>query len=565
MTFPDWRRFSWRPVRARPVVALGMLLFIAATLALAPCHYAINDDVAILLDIQDGHDVSFFGLLLGRALAFLGAHVSRTLPWYALTLYLAHWLGLFVFLDAMAKSKRARLVWLPLLLFYLPTYFLFLVRINYSTASMMAGIQSILAFQLLLRSPRPSARTAVWLGLVFALSLLIRWQAWLMVCLFALPVLLATLGGRLARLRLAVLFLAGSLVAFAASALVAKFAVPPDYKRHAELTELMHRPGVFVPVLPPDPEVLKTNGWSAEDYALFRVYFFPDEEKFNARTFQRLADAATVRLSKTWALRLLPAVRSAVASGVRFTWAIAALAAIVFLALSRRKSLLLGTYLLGSLLAMAMLETLFYLPEHIAAPVWLLLLLVPISTLLGERERWRPRWRRLALHALAGTLLLFGIAASFTASSEVGRDAADQALAQTQRARLSSHYRGTTLLWMCCGLHPELWSALRPLPTEFTLVMTGWQTFSPRNYALLEQKLGVRSARDMLPAMIDNPHAFLVAPDSAAELLVRQARASHGLGASFVKVDDLGSFGVYSLQGAGMPGEPSRANRSAGD
>jgi hypothetical protein len=544
---------AWPLLKTRKSLACGLLWFIAAVLALLPCHYAISDDLAILLDVQDGYDATFFGILAGRALSFLYAHVSRAVSWYGLALYGAHAIGVFVLLDAAVSTKRVKHLWLALLFFAVPAYAGLLLRVNYSTAAMMTGIEGVLAFQFLLRRPCPSPISAALSGTVFAISFLIRWHAWLVVCSIALPLLVVEVACQRRRAKLVAVFLAPALLAAALSAGASRYSVSPEYRHFAQLAEVMHRPGVFRPVLSANPAVLQANRWSQQDYFFLHAYFFPDERKFNATTLGRQADAAAAELRSTWGARLRRTPSEVLASGARFRIVLLGLLVASLLVLPWRRTCALLAYLLYGLTAMGAMVGFFYLPEHVGIPLWLFLIGVLTWFLLAERRGWRPRWNGLAVGIAALALAWSGLGEFYTLAAAVRRDRIKQAVVQSTVDQISAERPGSAVLWVCCALELEYVTSLRPWNPDFSLLVGGWATFTPRSYDLRRKHFGVGAAQAMLPAMVDNKNAFLLATSDAATAIGAFARRSYGLSVAFTKVNDLGVVGLFGLRNLTRP------------
>ncbi|MBU1694344.1 MAG: hypothetical protein KKC51_10325, partial [Verrucomicrobia bacterium] len=276
--------------RPRCAPWLAAFLFVAGVVALGHPSYQISDDVGILRNLENGFEAPFISMLLGKGLLFL-YRIAPPIPWYGLLLYIAHAVSLGLFFSIFMCSSTARRMAVPWVMLYLAIYAGFLLRIGFNAASVMLGINALLAWMSWdVAGEVRRRRTVLGMGCMLAASYLIRVDGFYLVLFLGLPVLLMGAARRGGRRRGVFLFAAPVAVAILLNTLVTPRFVPEPYCRYAEYNLARGRFMDF-PIAQANTnnmELMAAVNWSANDYRALTHWFFLDEDVYSRARLQEI-------------------------------------------------------------------------------------------------------------------------------------------------------------------------------------------------------------------------------------------------------------------------------------
>jgi hypothetical protein len=552
--------------------ARGRLAWLAlAPLSLAAAHllftplYRSNDDVhmdlllrGLALVSQPDPRIVFSNLLLGRLCVWLYAQAAG-LPWYRLIqLALQCLAGTVVVAALVARRRSARAALL------VPLYFVVFDLACYVHAQFTVCAATLAAAALLWwheRTGRGAALRAPEVGGVAALvgaSAAVRWEATLLVLGLALPlVVLRAAEARRARrlwnhvaapLGLGALLLVGLVV--------------HDYRsyRAAPGWEAFHLHnwlrGEFIDFQRGRYDegtraIFERVGWSANDLAMLKEWFFVDRELYSIEKFRAILDALppraaaqagerAARLREAWSDELYPPML------------LAALVPLLLGPRSRRGWLALAlTFGAAAATAGWLLLVLRDYPPRVAQPTLAFLCLAGIA--LGAREPSLRRGAR-ARGALALVLALGAGCWAVVRLEQHSRLAGPLSRALLQALeRLERRPNELYVVWGAefpYELLPPLgrWEELRGL----NLLGLGTDSSSPR----LERRLAQFGIDDLYRALYTRDDVRLISRPRLNELFVRWVAEHHGVRIVPRLVADLDTsrfrlFQIYRFERAG--------------
>lgn len=496
----SWPAGGWAWLTAGSLAAVCLLLGSPA--------YLISDDVGIARNLENGFEAPFISMLLGQGLRLIYL-IIPPVPWYGLMLYAAHLVSLGLGLFVLGKIAALRRLLVPCVLLYALVYAGYLLRVSFSSVSLMLGFNALLAW-LVLDKPARSL-TVFGLGIALACSYLIRVDGFYLMLLLGLPLAIRGIARKNRSLR-GLLFLAPVAVVLLLNTLWIPRRVPADYRSYARYNLARGRFMDF-PMAQANTNnvaLMQAVGWSANDYRALTHWFFLDEDVFSRERLQevvRRTDLArpappaygwhilrefVSQYSDHAGLLALALFAAVAVSDRRRRWGQAGYAA----------------YIMGLLLGVALW---YRLPPRVGSPAFLaaatgLLSLARFGSETPDRAG-SPCWRGIQW-LLAGVLAVTWTARIIRWEAE-NRDARRQL---DQSAEVLREFPADTLFVAepAIALHFEAmspWSLRRSYPEN--VLPGGWAIGSPLFYNLLK-KHGLLRAADVLPHSIDNPAILFI-------------------------------------------------------
>lgn len=531
------------PVRipAIATVAIVALLPVAA-LALFTPFYQTNDDIAMRL-LAEGNFVPgdeplpflmFINVILGKVMA-LAYQLTTAVPWYDLILggsmlvagaaLVSVWIG---------SGKLHEIVWAALLaaFFLLPNF----VSVQFS----LAGMGCAAAGVALIATGRPRLGVAL-----FFLGSLIRFEGAVLIAIegaaLALP-LLVTRGrdaeDRVPR-RKAIVAAALAMLLAAGAFVVNQTA----YRRSSgwqdfyEYNLLRSRLNEYITPerLTGDaiPRLTKEVGWTNNDFALFRDWFFTDPQLFSlekVRKAERLFYGAANQPTEDWRkVRTERAKEMAKGFFLETRWAFLLMGALV-LAYGLRPKLLLYLAALTFTLAALIVGISLSLKAPPQRIFWPMLIMAATMLVLAAR-----RWGRPMPHVAMLVAMLLGVYAITLAlpplrkESEARRLAAEAVHADVDALRRT----GATFFVLHANAFPyeDFWQPMHTEKAAFDFVGLGASARTPPVQGFL-----ARSGRSDLPwSLCNDPSMLIIAAERIPPMLVTFVREHRGVNVQFTK------------------------------
>jgi hypothetical protein len=177
-------------------LAIFVIGYVAVSLWLLHPTYETNDNFTILRNATDGYVVDYAGVLL-TGLWHLLYGAAPDMPWYGLTLYSLHALGIYTWLQALGRSFKPFWLKAAVALIFLAYYQRFLMKLDYTSTGAMLCLAAITWACLDVMESRRSRWRFVAAGTVFMLGMLARPQAGWGALAYGFPVALVALVGSL--------------------------------------------------------------------------------------------------------------------------------------------------------------------------------------------------------------------------------------------------------------------------------------------------------------------------------------------------------------------------------
>ena len=538
------------------LLAFGLVVFVAG---FAPIRYLISDDIGILRNLEQGFEVSFIAMLLGKGLGVLYRALPYRVPWYGLMLYLAHAISLGLFLSAVVHLKTLRRTAWLLVPLYLAVYAGFLLRVSFNSASVMIGFNAWLAWLVRAdRNPGPGFAGILGFSAALVASYLIRVDGFRMVLLLAAPLGLAGVWRTRRRWPAHLLFLAPVAAVIALNALVLRQGVSRGYREYSDFNRARGR-FMDSPLSVANTNnlaLMALNGWTANDYDLLTRWFFINEEVYAKEHLQALLAHPDVARAVPDA-HLAHTVGTFIRKYGTYLWVLLlALAGPVLLG-SGRTGRLPVYYLLYTLAVLLGIALVYQLPPRIGWPALLaaaggMLFLHSLSPpppdsaiASGPGLAWPGRvWQAAVLLTLSGWVMAAGVTC---VKGQAARRVLDESIAV-----LRSYPPET--LFITEPSQAILWEDMSPLQLRRSLpenvLPSGWATFSPLFYAVLRRH-GFAAGRDLLPAAVDNPRVLFILRHVEFGGLITAFLDDHaGLAVRMERIGPLaGNAAVYRLVG----------------
>lgn len=532
-------------------IVLGMVLLPLAALTLFTPSYQTNDDIAMRL-IAEGNFVPgdeplpylmFINVILGKMLS-VAYRISTAVPWYDLLLGGSMIAAAGALLRIWTGSGRVpELTWA--LLF--AAYFLFpaFVSVQFSLAGLgCAAAGSGLILRTVVADLEPkSRRLHLLLGTaLFVWGSLIRFEGAVLIAIeaavLALPLVIGPLRnvGERPRLRGAVLAVCAAFLLTGAGFAVNQIAYrqAKGWTSFYEYNLLRSRLGEYATPerLTPDATARLTRevGWSANDFALFRNWFFTDPEVFSlakVRQAERLFYSSSGDLSEGQKVRMQRGLDLGTAffKETRWTWLF--LGVFVFAHGLRPKLLV---YFAGIALMLGVLIVCVGLalkapPQRIFWPM----LIMAATMLMIAAQRWgRPtHWLMNAAAILPAIFLAAMALPPLKKESEARRLAAEVAQADVEGLRRSG--AATFVLHANSFPYEDFWTPLHTEKAPFDFVGLGASARTPPVQDFL-----ARTGRTDLPwSLCNDPTMVIITAPYMVPMLTTFVDEHHGVKVQF--------------------------------
>ena len=518
------------------------VLFIAYLLLVLPRTYGVNDNVGILFDAKGGfissESISFFYMTLLHLLY----QMSNDIPWYGLTLYVVHILSLFIFVRSLVRIESFSAFFVPFLIVYLYFYSFFITQIDYSSTSIMVGASSLFAFLVLLSNRKVTIFPVLGLGLLFSLSFSIRIPGAYAVLVYGLPIIGLFFINQFQKTKYLVIFLMPFLLLWIGDNLARTYLTSPEYQQYREFNILRGKLHGF-PILEANQNnkrILIENNWTQNDYDRFANWNFFDERKYNANTLSNIFKYSVLeednKIQKY--LGLYFQKFSKLVTHPENKWPIYFLFLICVLIIFKFYwflTLITLCYLSYAVSVSIYLEIFYRFPARIAHPI---LLMCTSFVILLIFHLWADKFPVKNNNLLATTFILgifwflFNIGMRHNISTNMAFN--------LSLNRLQSAYQGKILYIPPIVLQWEKMDPLKRYHFNFHKMVYagGTGTFSPSFYKELET-LGVKKGYEMIPALINNPNAYVIAMKNHHYCMTSDMMENDNLKCKAVVVDQL--------------------------
>ncbi|MDY0170287.1 MAG: hypothetical protein RBS80_27330 [Thermoguttaceae bacterium] len=587
---------------------LGQWLFFAALSVVFVCLlrsvrapvYLNNDNEGIVGIAEDGFLAPFVHFVWSYMLTGLYALHSEV-PWYGLLLYALQAGALSVVLTMFYRAIPHRGFFCLFAIVVLFFWADMLVRLDYTTTSIMVGASAVLLFALLQREDRATWKQSLLLGLLVALSALPRAEGIIAVVLVAGPFLVILWFMALKRsarpmahiprnaLPFVCLLLPGLLVYLLNDACRDNLLTEEErvYERFNELRGRFHDFPIAAANLG-NRRVHEATGWTESDYIRLVRWMFFDERIYDIERLQAFyrhascpdVQATSIRqigLSVYHVLRTYCEAVLLMAAGLALIWG---------RGMVRLPDFIMCCVAAGAALGIAVTMDLFLrFPYQIGYPMLLFAGLLLFVFAVTPRKAGQPAVdegdctadahpdRRAAVdHAPLPTVRP-------NALRKMARTcvvpAAVLLACLAHGVRLSRHYRAIdaecrfreAVTRYIDGNHPgsfliaepgltpfHFCDPIRPPQHSFTRIPLGWSTFHPWFYRKLKA-MGLERGAELMPAMMSRDDILVLTSQPGMELLLQY---SHQEGFGDPQVERLNEWGgviLYRLRA--MPASSS--------
>ena len=512
----------WRGPALSACLVVGVVL---AGMFLWPRRFIANDDPGLVELLRAGYPAPFLSLPLSRLLNAL-YRVAPGLPWYGLWLYALPGAALACAISAVAAASdaagglsrwaRGALIALAALAtLQLITEITFTVSAIAAAGAALAALVAEVARADAGEAPRRVRLMLI--GLVLAAGVATRLSAGMAVVAVLAPLVAWSVwrGWRRRRPmdRRAALALAAPLVLLGALTPVAHLTMSPEAARYLAFNRVrgqMHSWPAFIRIDQRAPEVLARAHWTRAQSYWFQRWMFFDERDFSIERLEALlATGGKPRPFPTHIVKRKLAGQ--MKPGMAGSWVVAGAAVALALLVLGRVSVGAALVALGEvpwlvgLILLALARARF--PERIGLPMVEVAAVGSAVALASgiRRARAKISSARLAVAGVLGLCAVVLVARPVVSlvrhqglphSSPVLREI-DQRIAE-----LNGHvvvYDGAASNRDPLALSPRAYPAIE----------LGWPTFSPLFYRNL-RALGVEHGYQLLPALVDNPHAYVL-------------------------------------------------------
>lgn len=535
--------------QTRFIVAFAVV-YVSLILLLFVRTYSTCDDTAILFDIQNGYETSFFSVVLGRVLSFFYLHIHPGVPWYGLFLYSVHIASISLFLKGITRIKQFKYFLLPFLPAFLLFYARFVTKVSFNEASILLGSSCLFSF--LSRGQGDQQRWKISaLGVLLGISFLIRIAGLGLSIVFALPALVIAACKKKIEYR-AVFFLIVAIICLALlNGAVSRYFVSDRYRAFEEFNSLRHRFHQF-PIAERNAgnqELLTANHWTSQDYFFFNHFFYPDERKFNVEALKNVFRLSVPDQPRfLFFSRYFNALRSLWSQYKRdLIFLIISLSAI-FLTAGSSGWVKPALYFCYAISGMVYLRIFYRFPAHVAHAVFLSVAVWLIYFCCLNSKANNRFFQKKAAFTIAALLFFVFFAVNFVRYYK-DSSALEKKVSVVRQVFVELHLKHPKAVIITTSF--ELLSYLDPLKVyrpSFVLVPMGWKTFSPFFYDVIGRELGIKYGYEMFRKCVNNQKVFLLFPDSFAKEIFNYIEGTYDLRFHFEKVESFGSgLGLYRL------------------
>ncbi|RKZ53881.1 MAG: hypothetical protein DRR16_00725 [Candidatus Parabeggiatoa sp. nov. 3] len=489
------------------------VLFVSCLLLFLPRTYSINDNVGILFNAKQGL-ISEFTSFFYMKLLHLLYHITHDIPWYGLTLYFAHIFSLFIFVRSLARIKNFDTFFIPFLIVYLYFYSFFITQVDYTSTSIMVGANSLFAFLVLLNNRKISIFYVLGLGILFSLSFSIRIPGAFAVFVYGLPIIGLFLIYQYQKTKYFVIFFMPFLLLFIGDNLARTYLTSPEYQQYHDFNSL-RRELHENPILRDNQnnhKILEANNWTPDDYNRFQRWNFFDERKYNTHTLGNIFKYS-VSIEENKIQKYMSLYSQKLGELIKhpdIKWHIYFLLLISMLIIFKFYwfiVLAILCYLSYAISVCIYLDIFYRFPVRIAHPI---LLICASFVILLIFHLWSHKFTTKNTHGIFVTTFIIGVF-WFLFNIGIHHNISTNIAFKLSLNRLQSAYQGKILYIPPNVLRWEKMDPLKRYHFNFHKIVYagGTGTFSPGFYNELE-KLGVKKGYEMIPALINNPNAYIV-------------------------------------------------------
>jgi len=512
-----------------PIYATLSALYVSALILFVEPIYPTNDNFGILLAAKDGFLVEFVGVAFSVYLHVLYKYVSLNVPWYALTLYTAHVVGIALFLFTVSKIPASKIVKTLYAFVYLLCYSLFVYCVDYNSASIMIGANALLAF-LVSAKGNNSRLKALLLGIAFSLSFLFRVYGMFGVLAFTAPFIVLYLYQYKIKGRLLLTFLLPFLLFVGVDFLFKGPLASPGYKQYRPYVELQGKLLGYNKERYVDPVILASNQWTFNDFMLFLEFMYVDEHKYSREKLQNLLDYVD-RAEKMDTRRSafdLNQLRQFISTYAPFLMLLGGLFFLALYGSNWRTVIMASAFILYGVCVALFLEIYYRFPIRIGVPLLLMYSTFLFSSILLYRaygSAGKNFLKKISLILFIFLILSGGYLQTIVGSRYYSDLRRLGARIERIYATLNSKYNGSVIL-----LSPTRYyfkgiagNALNNNFDKFRTVDLGWLIFSPRFYAQLNE-IGTKAGYELFPAFVDKPNYYVLAGENGEQLILNYLR-----------------------------------------
>ncbi len=535
------------------VILAGVFVYILAIVLFCSPSYLMNDNPAMLTEIKLGLPVSFMTVVLGKFLSVLYLHVSAVIPWYPILIYILLGSSLAVAIHGLLALDRFRELVLPFLVMYLLFFTTFLVRTGFNAVAFFTGGHAIFALVAYSAAPPPSRRrrlvVVLLLGILFSFSYMYRPQATTGITIFSAPVLaLACLAAGMRRsLRWSTAFVAPLLLVVSLNHVLKTTDVSEDQAYFDTFNVLRGRfhGNPIVDVNWKNKKLFEMNKWSNADYAMLIFFMHLNEKKFNIETLSNIFEHTLPLPSDTLTLnvqRLRERHRALLQEYHRHLWVLPVLILLATATRSRYNvalSVCYAVYIYAGMLAMLYFKR---FPIRVGIPLLMISFLMGVYLIFGRRtgigaplERLKSAW----LFLVAGGCLIIAFAYLPRLRDVIKYNRIEMTRYRADMTTLNEICGDKMVLFQPGkGLRNEFADPFAPAEQRFHTIPAGYTIYSPRFYMALRQ-LGIDSAYDIFPRIIDHPDAFVVFREKDLKHLLAYIHNTYGVACRGEKIRQL--------------------------
>lgn len=491
------------------------VLFVISLLLIFPRTYGVNDNIGILWRAEQGFMSEFNSFFYMKGLHLL-YHISNEIPWYGLMLYSTHILSLFIFFRGLSKIENFEAFFTLFLIVYLYYYGVFIIRVGYTSTSIMVAVNSLFAFLVLLSNRRISIFPVLGLGLLFSLSFLIRPFGALVVLVYGAPILGLFLIFKYRKkilLTYFAIFFTPFLLLFIGENLARNHLTSPEYRQYHAFNTLrgkLHER----PVLEANRnnnEILEKNNWTEQDYSFFSSWLFFDEEKYNTRTLDNFLKYSVIKEEnkvKKYVDSYFQKLKEIITENEYHAPFLTLIFLLIVFKLHWPIVLTTAGYFFYAFSLSIYFAIFHYFPIRIAYPF--LMMYASLSILLifhlwpEVTEKNTPVRIFITIFLVAPLFILF--------PNKYYDYSPNMAAFRLSLERLQSSYEGK-IFFTVDAANSLKWQNLDPLKRyhlNFESIPAGTTTFSPRFYKILEKR-GLKRGHEIPRMLVNNPDAYLIA------------------------------------------------------
>ncbi len=518
-------------------VLIFLLVYFGLILYFLPVQYAVNDDYAILTEIKNNVNTSFMSPILGYFLSFL-YYLNACIPWYGLFLYFIHFVALYILITTVLKRNWNKMLSYGFLFIYLVFYLDFLQKVSYNNSSIMLGITVVVYFLFNIRN-LSNARSFL-VGLLFAISYLIRGEAIFFVLCFSAPAFY--LEKKYYRKMFYLLFPAIMIISL--HMMTDNFAFSEEQKNFNEFNKLR---GAFhcYPVAMDNynnQNILKANNWTKNDYWALDAWFFMDERKFNAETMENIFKYSIQ--GKSEFNTMLNEVTGNI-KGYYIYYLFAAIFLLLFIPGSSYASCLIASgYFIYCFSGIVVLQLFFRFPSHIAAQVFMIMFLVMFFLACSFEIKLSYRRKSIVIILLVLYLLTLKIYDISKSISNTARMI--EFFNRVYVVQLNQKYQdGIFILPIMPSFLPIEYSGpFMEAKLKINIIPYGWLTYSPSFYKSIKKHLKVDNAYELFPAIALRNDVYLMGTEHWMQFVQIYLNETFGNKYRLMRIAQLGGWTI---------------------